>query len=123
MKCKWLWCAGLLSGVAAGGQMDPTMEMGPTAGSAKFAGEMDRDMKQMDHAMAAAPMTGQVDHDFVVMMIPHHQGAIEMAKGELSYGTDPIMRRLAQEIIADQKSEIDLMNLWLKKQAAPGAGK
>jgi uncharacterized protein (DUF305 family) len=48
-------------------------------------------------------------------MTPHHQGAIDMAKGELSYGKDPVMRRLAEEIIVDQKSEIDVMNLWLKK--------
>jgi len=56
-------------------------------------------------------------------MIPHHQGAIDMAKGELSYGKDPAMRRLAQEIIADQQSEIDLMNLWLKKHAGAPAEK
>lgn len=72
-------------------------------------------MKRMDHDMAAALMTGDVDHDFAAMMIPHHQGAIDMAKGELSYGKDPVMRRLAQEILVDQQSEIDVMNLWLKK--------
>jgi MFS family permease len=49
------------------------------------------------------------------MMIPHHQGAIEMAKVELQFGVDPVLRRLAQEIIVTQKSEIDVMNLALKK--------
>jgi len=95
------------------------MEMSPAA--AKFMQEMDAGMKKMDRDMTAAPMTGDVDHDFAAMMVPHHQGAIDMAKSELSYGKDPVMRRLAQEILADQQSEIDLMNLWLKKHAAPEA--
>ena len=50
------------------------------------------------------------------MMMPHHEGAIDMAKAELSYGRDPAMRRLAEEIIVDQQSEIDAMNLWLSKK-------
>lgn len=75
-------------------------------------------MKRMGKDMAAVPMTGDVDHDFAQMMIPHHQGAIDMAKSELLYGKDPVMRRLAQEILVDQQSEIDAMNLWLKKHAA-----
>jgi uncharacterized protein (DUF305 family) len=83
-------------------------------------------MTAMDRAMKAAPMNGNVDHDFVTMMLPHHQGAIDMAKAELVFGKDPTMRRLAQEIIVDQQSEIDAMNLWLSKQAgarAKGASK
>ena len=68
-------------------------------------------------------MNGNVDHDFATMMIPHHEGAIEMAKAELIYGKDPVMRRLAQEILVDQKSEIDAMNLWLaKRNQAPRTG-
>jgi uncharacterized protein (DUF305 family) len=63
-------------------------------------------------------MNGDVDHDFAVMMIPHHQGAIEMAKSELLFGKDPVMRRLAQEVLVDQQSEIDAMNLWLNQRAA-----
>jgi Domain of unknown function (DUF305) len=78
---------------------------------------MNASMAQMDRDMSAAPMNNSVDHDFVTMMIPHHQGAIDMAKAELSYGKDPVMRRLAQEIIVDQKSEIDAMQLWLHKNA------
>jgi uncharacterized protein (DUF305 family) len=68
--------------------------------------------------MKAAPMNGDVDHDFATMMIPHHDGAIEMAKDELLYGKDPTMRRMAQEILVDQQSEIDAMNLWLSRQAS-----
>jgi uncharacterized protein (DUF305 family) len=83
-----------------------------------FMREMETGLKQMDTDMASAAMNGQADHDFAAMMIPHHQGAIEMAKAELRYGTDEVMRRLAEEILVDQQSEIDAMNLWLDKRAA-----
>jgi uncharacterized protein (DUF305 family) len=48
-------------------------------------------------------------------MLPHHHAAIDMAKTELLYGKNPQVRRLAQEIITDQQSEIELMQLWLKQ--------
>lgn len=86
------------------------------ADPASFMQRMDVSMTQMDAAMKSAPMNGNVDHDFATMMVPHHQGAIEMAKAELLFGKDPTMRRLAQEILVDQKSEIDAMDLWLSKQ-------
>jgi DUF305 family protein family protein len=54
----------------------------------------------------------------VKLMLPHHQGAVDMAKTELLYGIDPQMRRLAQEIITDQESDIQLMQLWLKRHDA-----
>jgi uncharacterized protein (DUF305 family) len=76
---------------------------------------MSGSMTKMDRGMADAPMNGNVDHDFATMMIPHHQGAVDMAKAELTYGKDPVMKRLAQEIIVDQQSEIDAMNLRLNK--------
>ncbi len=106
-----------LLAVTAVAQMNPNMSM-PSPG-ADFMRDMDVSMKKMDHDMSAAPMTGVVDHDFAAMMIPHHQGAIDMAKGELKYGKDPAMRRLAEEIIVDQQSEIEVMNLWIKKHAQP----
>jgi len=77
---------------------------------------MHESMTQMQKAMDR-PGTGDPDRDFALMMIPHHQGAIEMAKVELLYGKDPVMRRLAQEIIADQQSEIDAMQLRLAKNS------
>jgi uncharacterized protein (DUF305 family) len=80
-----------------------------------FTQEMNASMARMDRCITAAPMNGNVDHDFASMMIPHHQGAIDMAKAELIYGKDPVMRRLAQEILVDQQSEIDAMRLWLGK--------
>lgn len=87
-----------------------------------FFDQMSDAMAKMDLGMSAAPMTADINHDFATMMIPHHQGAIDMAKGELSYGKDPIMRRLAEEIIVDQQSEIDVMNLWLAKHAGTEKG-
>jgi uncharacterized protein (DUF305 family) len=87
----------------------------PAAGFMKV---MHLSMQRMDREMLAAPMDGNVDHDFATMMMPHHQGAIEMAEAELSYGKDPVMRRLAQEILVDQQSEIDAMILWLNKNTA-----
>ena len=72
-------------------------------------------MNLMHRDMHNAQYSGDADHDFVTMMIPHHQGAIDMAKAVLLYGKDPQMRRLAQEIITDQQSEIQLMQLWLKQ--------
>jgi Domain of unknown function (DUF305) len=72
-------------------------------------------MSVMHSAMHDVFLDGKADADFARMMIPHHQGAIEMAKVELQFGADPILRRLAQEIIVTQQSEIDVMNLALKK--------
>jgi len=76
---------------------------------------MDNAMMTMDSGMKAAPMTGDPDHDFAAMMIPHHQGAIDMAKAELLYGKDTVLRRLAQEIIVNQEQEIDVMLIRLKQ--------
>jgi hypothetical protein len=72
-------------------------------------------MTSMDAAMSSISMTGNPDVDFAVMMIAHHQGAIDMAKVELRYGTDARLRRLAQEIIVTQQSEISLMQLTLER--------
>jgi uncharacterized protein (DUF305 family) len=84
-----------------------------------FMGQMNNAMADMDRSMSSAPMNGNADHDFASMMIPHHKGAIEMAKSELLFGKDPTMRRLAQEILVDQESEVEAMNLWLKKHHDP----
>jgi hypothetical protein len=86
-----------------------------------FSALMNDAMSIMDDGMARAPMNGNADHDFASMMIPHHQGAIDMAKAELLYGTNPVLRRLAQEIIVTQGSEIAVMQSQLAKPAAPAA--
>ena len=77
--------------------------------------EMEQAMEKMHAGMASIKPTGDNDADFVRLMLPHHQAALDMAKAELKYGKDPQMRRLAQEIVTDQQSEIELMQLWLKR--------
>ena len=71
--------------------------------------------KQMHQAMAI-DYTGNADVDFVQGMIPHHQGAIDMARVELQYGTDPAIRKMAEGIIAAQEAEIAEMEAWLATQ-------
>ena len=80
-------------------------------------------MMAMHSAMHDVALIGKPDADFALMMMPHHQGAIEMAKVELQFGTDPTLRRLAQEIIITQQSEIDVMKLALRKYPLAAVGK
>jgi uncharacterized protein (DUF305 family) len=88
-----------------------------TAGKADpFATQMMQAMERMDAGMMAAKPTGDPDRDFIAMMIPHHQGAIDMAKLQLIYGRDPILRRLAQAIIVEQQQEIELMQRSLRER-------
>ena len=67
------------------------------------------------HKDMAVPLTGDADRDFLAGMIPHHQGAVDMAEVVLKYGKDPKVKKLAQDIIATQKQEIALMQAWLKE--------
>lgn len=75
-------------------------------------------MEKMHVSMGSVQASGDSDVDFVRLMLPHHQAAIDMARTQLLYGNDPKMRRLAQEIITDQESEIQLMQLWLKQHGS-----
>src|SRR5262249_20541502 len=84
--------------------------------------ELIASMEKMHMAMGAVPRSGNSYVDFVRLMLPHHQAAIDMAKTQLLYGKDAQMRRLAQEIITDQQLEIELMQHWLK-QREPGQAK
>ena len=80
--------------------------------------ELQSSMEKMHTAMSSLEASGNSDVDFVKMMIPHHQAAIDMARTQLLFGKDPQLRRLAQEIITDQQSEIELMTLWLNQRGA-----
>jgi uncharacterized protein (DUF305 family) len=75
-------------------------------------------MKTMHRSVAEVSASKDSDLNFVNLMLPHHQAAVDMAKAQLQYGVDPQMRRLAQEIVTDQQSEMELMRLWLKRQAS-----
>ncbi len=82
-----------------------------------FAKEMAAAMQRMHHAMMVEP-SGDVDRDFAAMMVPHHQGAIEMAQAQLRYGKDERLRRLAQGIIVEQRQEIAVMQAILAEKSA-----
>ncbi|MGD1879294.1 MAG: DUF305 domain-containing protein [Kiloniellaceae bacterium] len=88
-----------------------------------FEQAMDRDMAKMMQAMHGPGYSGDPDIDFLVMMIPHHQGAVDMARLVLIYGEDPLIRQLAAEIIAAQQAEIQAMQGRLATlRAAAGTG-
>lgn len=82
-----------------------------------FDAQMGRAMEVMDRDMAVAP-SGNPDRDFAAMMIPHHQGAVDMARIQLQFGKDPVLRRLAQGIIVEQLQEIDVMKRALAQLPA-----
>jgi hypothetical protein len=75
---------------------------------ASFLAKSNAAMARMMAAMQIKP-SNDVDRDFVAMMVPHHQGAIDMAEAELSYGHNELLRRLAQEIIVTQEQQIVVM--------------
>ncbi|BCH09951.1 hypothetical protein MesoLj131c_42090 [Mesorhizobium sp. 131-3-5] len=83
-----------------------------TTDEAPFLQENDAAMVKMMNDMAAKP-TGDVNRDFVEMMLPHHQGAIDMAVAYLRYGNNEQLKRIAQEIIVDQQQEIAAMRMAL----------
>ncbi|MCY1666287.1 DUF305 domain-containing protein [Rhizobium sp. SL86] len=77
-----------------------------------FLQENDAAMVKMMNDMAVKP-TGDINRDFIEMMIPHHQGAIDMAVTYLRYGDNQHLKRLAQEIIVEQQQEIAAMRMIL----------
>jgi len=91
----------------------------PTARSDGFQAMIADAVARMHAAMDVA-FTGDADRDFARMMIPHHQGAIDMALVELRYGKDERLKRLAQEIIVEQQQEITVMHLALGDALPPG---
>src|SRR5215472_12976143 len=90
------------------------------AAEAPYLAENVSAMTKMMIDMGIRP-SGDVDSDFVAMMVPHHQGAIEMAQAELRYGRNKPLRRMAQEIIVTQLQEITAMRLSLGQALPPSA--
>ena len=98
----------------------PAAQPAPAVAEAPFYRENEAAMNKMMAAMDVKP-TGDIDRDFVAMMTPHHQGAIDMAVIELRYGKNETLRRLAQEIIVDQMQEIDAMKLAIGEKVSTSA--
>ena len=108
-------------GMAMMHEMDGMMMMmAPDGASAATQGYVDA-MNGMSAGMMME-FTGDADVDFIKGMIPHHQGAIDMARIQLKYGTDPQNRALAQHIIAEQELEIRQMEQWLERRSDAGEG-
>src|SRR5246127_1912342 len=98
----------------------PAQPSALSAEESAFLKENEAAMTRMMNDMAAKP-TGDIDRDFVAMMSPHHQGAIDMAVIELRYGRNEQLRRIAQEIIVDQMQEIAAMKLAIGEKVSTSA--
>ena len=109
--------AALILGSAAMAHAQPAQTPAPGA-EAPFLAENAAAMDKMMQDMAVKP-TGDIDRDFVAMMVPHHQGAIDMAQALLRYGRNEQLKRLAQEIIVTQQQEIAAMRLAVGEPLPP----
>ena len=105
--------------VIIGGSFGLHAQVG-SADEGPFLAENTVAMDKMMADMTVRP-TGDVDIDFAAMMIPHHQGAIEMALAELRHGKNEQLRRIAQEIVVEQQQEIVAMRLALGQPLPPSA--
>jgi uncharacterized protein (DUF305 family) len=134
MKTIGLAALVLFAGTAAAMAQDnglPAACLGPHAGHEMGSPAKEMEMEPVDeahHAMMAGMDKMHADMDagmkaedidvaFICGMIPHHQGAIDMAKAELEYGDDPWAREMAQKVIDAQEAEIAQMKEWLAKVA------
>lgn len=108
--------AGAALGVAAVAQDKTTGHQGHAMmGDMGPASMAFMDANTRMHEMMAIEYTGNADVDFIKGMIPHHQGAVEMAQIVLEHGKDPEVKKLAEGIIAAQEAEIKWMTDWLAK--------
>jgi len=96
---------------------------GGHSGHAPAAGNTDnaavrayREANDRMHQGMAIAFTGDADVDFAMGMIPHHEGAIDMARIVLKYGSDPDIRQLAEEVVATQEAEIQILRDWLRQR-------
>jgi len=115
--CAAMMLAALPAFAQSGSSSMPGMQMAAPAANAPASTKAYQDaMAKMDKGMSIT-YSGNADKDFVAGMIPHHQGAIDMAQVELRYGKDPQLRKLAHDIVAAQQKEIAFMQGWQAKHA------
>lgn len=107
----------LASSVSTPARKPPAQSQKHTQAGAAWS-EFEQGMETMHVGMHSIKPSGNDDLDFVRLMLPHHQAAIDMARVELAHGKDPQLRRLAEEIVTDQQSEIEVLRLWLKEREA-----
>ncbi len=132
LRCGWLAAAAGLATASAASAAEPkapslaeyigaicTAALQPASPlEAPFLSATVAAMTRMLVGMQITP-SGDVDHDFAAMMVPHHQGAIDMAQAELRHGRNEQLRRIAQEIIVEQQQEIAAMRLALGRPLPP----
>lgn len=127
MRQRHLACAGVLLAACLAGAAAQAHDHAHGADNASVTSEeapfLAENAAAMDKMMADMEVkpTGDIDADFTAMMIPHHQGAIDMAVAYLRYGKNPQLRRLAQEIVVEQQQEIAAMRLALGQALPPSA--
>ena len=113
---RFIVAALVLAPVVARAAESPAMQMTPAPGAAAAespaTAAYHEAMQTMMNAMHVPP-SGNADRDFVTGMLPHHQGAIDMARIELQYGHDPALHRMARDIISSQSEERQFMQYWL----------
>lgn len=110
----------LVSAVAWLGAYSIAAENDHAAHKTGAAGDAAREFSAVNskmHQAMGTPLTGDADVDFMQGMIPHHQGAVEMAEVLLKYGKDPEARKLAEAIIKAQNDEIAFIKDWIKKRS------
>ncbi|MGE5522391.1 MAG: DUF305 domain-containing protein [Rhodospirillaceae bacterium] len=112
------WVAGFALPTTAADEHHPSRAA--DSASTTFQREMDAGMAKMMKDMHSPAYTGNPDIDFLTMMIPHHEGAVEMARLLLIHGADPVTRKLAEDIIASQQAEIEGMRRRLAQLRARG---
>lgn len=125
MRQRHLSCVSVLLALCLAGSAAEAGDHDHGAGSASTTSDnasfLTENAAAMDRMMADMEVkpTGDIDADFTAMMIPHHQGAIDMAVAYLRYGQNPQLRRLAQEIVIEQQQEIAAMRLALGQPLPP----